>query len=122
MKKLLILTLLVAFAATLNAVPKSSKNDLLGKWKYEVSSAPYGYEKGTLVFNEKKGELAGEVQFNDGSKDELIKVTFEEGLLKCGVYVENNYIGIEAKIEDKKMVGTVASPDGKIDLKAEKTE
>ncbi|MCG6189271.1 hypothetical protein [Maribellus maritimus] len=122
MKKLLIFTLLVAFAATLNAATQTRKKDILGKWKYEVASAPYGYEKGTLVFSEKEGELAGEVQFIDGSKAQMTKISFEDETLKCGLYVEGGYIGIEAKIDGKNMAGSVDTPDGKIDLKAEKTE
>ncbi len=122
MKKLLILSLLLVFAATLQAAPNKKNKELLGKWKYEVASAPYGYEKGTLVFLEKEGELAGEVLFGDGSKTQMTKVTFVENIMKCGVYVEGSYVGIEAKVEGKNMTGSVDSPDGKIDLKAEKTE
>ena len=122
MKKLFVLTLLVAFAIILNAAPTTQKKDLLGKWKYEVASAPYGYEKGTIVFTEKDGELAGEVHFNDGSKASMSNVKLEEETLKCGLYVEGGYVGIEAKVDGRKMTGTVDTPDGKIDLKAEKTE
>ena len=122
MKKLFILALLVAFAATLHAGPKTTKKDLLGKWKYEVASAPYGYEKGTLAFSEKEGELAGEVHFLDGSKVSMTKVTLENDVLKCELYVEGGYVTVEAKVDGNKMSGAVNTPDGKIDLKAEKTE
>ena len=114
MKKLFILALLVAFAATLHAGPKTTKN--------EVASAPYGYEKGTLVFSEKEGELAGEVHFLDGSKVSMTKVTLENDVLKCELYVEGGYVTVEAKVDGNKMSGAVNTPDGKIDLKAEKTE
>lgn len=122
MKKLFVLTLLAAFAITLNAAPKTQKKDLLGKWKYESPAAPYGYEKGTLVFSEKEGELAGEIHFNDGSKASMSNVKLEEETLKCGLYVEGGYVVIEAKVDGKKMNGTVDTPDGKIDISAEKTE
>jgi hypothetical protein len=122
MKKLLIFTLLFGWVALQSVTAKTEKKDLLGKWKYEVASAPYGYETGTLVFTEKEGELAGEVQFNDGTKVQMSKLTFEDGVLKSGLYIEYDYIGIEAKVDGKKMTGTVDTPDGKIELKAEKTE
>lgn len=122
MKKLLIFTLLFGWVAIQSVTAKTEKKDLLGKWKYEVASAPYGYETGTLVFTEKEGELAGEVQFNDGTKVQMTKLTFEEGVLKSGLYIEYDYIGIEAKVDGKKMTGTVDTPDGKIELKAEKTK
>ncbi|MBN1985290.1 MAG: hypothetical protein JW761_03245 [Prolixibacteraceae bacterium] len=122
MKKLLIFTLLFGWVAIQSVTAKTEKKDLLGKWKYEVASAPYGYETGTLVFTEKEGELAGEVQFNDGTKVQMTKLTFEEGVLKSGLYIEYDYIGIEAKVDGTKMTGTVDTPDGKIELKAEKTK
>lgn len=121
MKKLLIFGLFVAFiAGTLNAAVKSDNKDIVGKWNYEAATAPYGYEKGQFIFDEKDGQLTGAVQFMDGTKVDLTKITFEESVLKCGLYLEGGYIGIDAKLEGKKMSGTVDTPDGKIDLKAEK--
>jgi hypothetical protein len=123
MKKLLTLGLFIAFiAGTLNAAVQNDKKSILGDWNYEAATAPYGYEKGKLIFAEKEGELTGVVQFADGTKVDLTKITYENGVLKCGLYLEYNYIGIETKVEGKKMAGSVDSPDGKIEIKAEKAE
>jgi hypothetical protein len=121
MKNLLILAFFMA-AAILNVKASGAANkDVVGSWKYEVAGAPYGYEKGTLVFAEKEGKLVGEVKFADGYKIEMKEVKVEEnGFVKCGLYVDYNYINVNLKIEGVKMTGSVNTPDGEMKLKAEK--
>lgn len=122
MKKLMILTFLFAVVlGSANAAVSKASNDLVGSWKYEVPSAPYGYEKGTLVFSEKDGKLVGEVKFADGYKIDMKDVKMEEGgVLKCGLYVDYEYVSVKAKIEGTKMTGTVNTPEGEMKLTAEK--
>jgi hypothetical protein len=104
-----------------NAVVSQASKDVVGNWKYEVPSAPYGYEKGTLVFSEKDGKLVGEVKFADGYKIDMKEVKMEEGgVLKCGLYVDYEYVSVKAKIEGTKMTGTVNTPEGEMKLTAEK--
>lgn len=121
MKKLFVLAfLLVAFSAAIAALAQKGNKDVIGEWKYEVPTAPTGYDKGSLIFSEKEGKLAGEVKFADGYKIELKNIIYEEGTLKCGLYVDYEYVSVQAKIEDKTMNGTVNSPEGEMKLKAEK--
>ena len=121
MKKFMILALFVAIVTGgLNAAVSQASKEVVGNWKYEVPSAPYGYEKGTLVFSEKEGKLVGEVKFADGYKIEMKNVTYEAGVLKCGLYVDYEYVSVNAKIEGEKMSGIVNTPDGDMKLTAEK--
>lgn len=121
MKKLMILTFLfVVVIGSANAVVSQASKDVVGNWKYEVPTAPYGYEKGTMVITEKEGKLAGEVKFADGYKIDLKDVTYEEGVLKCGLYVDYEYVSVKAKIEGTKMTGTVNTPEGDMKITAEK--
>ena len=122
MKKLMILTFLfVIVVGSVNVASAQGKKDLIGNWKYEVPSAPYGYEKGTLVFAEKEGKLVGEVKFADGYKIDMKDVAIEEGgVVKCGLYVDYEYVSVKAKIEGTKMTGMVNTPDGELKLTAEK--
>ena len=123
MKKLLIFAFLVAIVAgTVNAGVATSNKDVTGEWKYEVPSAPYGYEKGTLVINEKEGKLVGEVKFEDGYKIELKNLSFAEGVFKCGLYVDYEYVSIKAKISGKDMTGAVDTPEGEMKLTAKKVK
>ena len=123
MKKILVLAFLVAILiGQTNAAVSTADKAVLGEWKYEVPTAPYGYEKGTLLFSEKEGKLVGEVKFADGYKIELKNIECANGDLKCGLYIDYEYVGIKAKIEGKKMSGTVSSPEGEMKLTAEKVK
>ena len=120
MKKMMIFAFLFALLiGSANAAPAKANKEIVGEWKYEVPTAPYGYEKGTMTFTEKDGKLAGEVKFADGYKIELKNVTYEEGTLRCGLYVDYNYVSIKAKVEGEKMTGEVGSPEGEMKLSAE---
>jgi len=122
MKKFLILTLVAAMVAvTLSAMVSTGNKDVVGEWKYEVPTAPYGYEKGVLNFSEKENELAGEVKFNDGYKISLKDVSYKGDTVKFGLYIDYQYIGVTATVEEGKMTGFVDSPEGKMKLTAEKS-
>lgn len=84
---------------------------ILGEWLYEVSDAPYGYEKGSLIFSEKEGKTicvikleAGELAVND-LKIEKEKVSFS-------TTVDGNPINVELKLEKNKLSGKVDTPEG----------
>ena len=122
MKKVVILTLLVAmFAGVVNAtVSEKGNSAIVGEWKYEAPAAPYGYEKGSLNISEKEGKLVGQVKFEDGYKIELKNITFAEGVFKCGLYVDYEYVSIKAKVDGKKMKGAVDTPEGEMPITATK--
>lgn len=121
MKKLVIFSFLVAvFASNVSAVVGMANKDVTGEWKYEVPSAPYGYEKGTLILEEKEGKLVGQIKFEDGYNIELKNVTYADSTLKCGLYVDYEYVSIKAKIAGKKLMGTVDTPEGEMKITASK--
>lgn len=123
MKRLLFITLFfAAIAGSLQAAGSQGNKDVIGEWNYQVPTAPYGYEKGVLSIVEKEGQLAGEVKFADGYKIELKNLSYTENVFKCGLYVDYNYITVTANIKDKKMTGTVKTPDGEMKLTAEKAK
>ena len=123
MKKLLVFAFLVAIVAgTVNASVATGNKDVVGEWKYEVPTAPYGYEAGTLVINEKEGKLTGQVKFEDGYKIDLKNVTYADGTLKCGLYVDYEYVSIKAKVDGKKLTGAVDTPEGEMKMTASKVK
>lgn len=123
MKKLFILAFLFAIVASSTYATVAQNNkEVIGEWKYEVPTAPYGYEKGTLVINEKEGKLAGEVKFADGYKIELKNITYAEGTFKCGLYVDYEYVSIKAAVDGKEMKGAVDTPEGEMKITAEKVK
>jgi hypothetical protein len=121
MKKLFSLYLFLGIiAGTVNASSVLDKHDVIGEWKYEVASAPYGYQKGVISLTEKKNVLEGEVTFESGYKIQLKTVTIEGDTLRLGLNVDYEPITVTAKITEGKMEGTVDSSQGKMPLKAEK--
>ncbi|MCF6358490.1 MAG: hypothetical protein L3J54_11855 [Draconibacterium sp.] len=123
MKKVVILTLLVAmFAGVVNATVSQSNKEIVGEWKYEAPAAPYGYEKGSLIISEKEGKLVGEVKFEDGYKIELKNVTYADGVFKCGLYVDYEYVSVKAKVNGKEMKGAVNTPEGEMPITAKKAK
>lgn len=123
MKKVVILTLLVAmFAGVVNAAVSQSNKGIVGEWKYEAPAAPYGYEKGSLNISEKEGKLVGEVKFEDGYKIELKNITYADGVFKCGLYVDYEYVSIKTKVDGNKMKGAVDTPEGEMPITATKVE
>lgn len=121
MKKLLAFAFLFAVVlGAANASVSAGNDEVIGEWKYEVPTAPYGYEKGTLVIEEKEGKLAGHVKFEDGYKIELKNLAYAESTLKCGLYVDYEYVSIKAKVEGNKMTGAVDTPEGQMKLTAER--
>jgi len=114
MKKLtglvLFLTLIFLFSATQLRAEVKNKS-ILGEWYYEVSDAPMGYEKGSLIFSEKEGKTvcivrleAGELAVDD-LKIENNKITFT-------TVVEGSPVSVELTHEKGKLTGKVDSPEG----------
>lgn len=123
MKKLLVFIFMIALLPmTGNSAELTSEKQLVGEWSFNVPSAPYGYEKGTLTIAEKEKKLTGEVKFADGYKIQLKDVSFVEGVFKCGLYVDYEYVNLKAKIQDQKMTGTVMSSEGSMELSATKVK
>jgi hypothetical protein len=123
MKKFLVVAFLLAIVSgNVIASVTPANNDVVGEWKYEVPMAPYGYESGTIVLSEKEGKLVGEVKLNDGYKIDLKNVTYADGVLKCGLYVDYEYVSIKAKIEGKTLTGAVDTPEGEMKMTAKKTK
>ncbi|MGQ7870273.1 hypothetical protein [Sunxiuqinia sp. sy24] len=123
MKKLLVFIFMIAIIPMSGkSLGTTSAKEVIGEWAFQVPSAPYGYEKGTIIISEKEDKLAGEVKFADGYKIQLKDLTFTDGVFKCGLYVDYEYINLSVKVKDQKMTGTVKSSEGDMDLAATKVK
>jgi hypothetical protein len=94
---------------------------IIGEWIFEVSDAPYGYEKGSLIFSEKDDQTVCTIKLEAGElavsnlKIEKDKVTFT-------TYVDGNPINAELILENNKLTGKVDSPEGPKNMTATKKE
>jgi hypothetical protein len=108
-----------SFFAFQNLRAEVKNKQLLGEWLYQVSDAPYGYEKGSLIFSEKDGQTvcvvkleAGELAVND--------LKIEKGKITFTATVEGNPVKVELTRENNKLSGKVDSPEGPKTLTAVK--
>ncbi len=114
---LLFILIFMVFGVQLRAEVKNKS--VLGEWVYEVSDAPYGYEKGSLIFAEKDGKTtctvkleAGELAVSD-LKIEGTKISFSTA-------VDGNPINVVLIREKNKLTGKVDTPEGQKTLTATK--
>jgi hypothetical protein len=122
MKKTWIFACIAAFVAiSTNAGVDQDDKGLVGEWKFEVPSAPYGYEKGTLYFFEKDNKLEGEVEFGESYKTKLTNLRYVEDSIKCNLYVDNEHVDVKAKVEGEKIRGVANTSIGVMTFTAEKT-
>jgi len=114
MKKLtgffLLFSLILMVSSTQVRAEVKNKS-LLGEWVYEVSDAPYGYEKGSLIFAEKDGQMTCMIKLEAGElatselKIEADKISFVTS-------VDGNPINVALVKEKNKLTGLVDSPEG----------
>jgi len=123
MKKLIVFAFLLAMGIPgMYASVTPNNKEITGEWKYEVPTAPYGYQKGVLVITEKENNLAGEVKFEDGYKVELKNLKYAEGTFQCGLYIDYDYISVKVTVKGKNLSGIVNSPEGEMKITAEKVK
>lgn len=108
---LLVLLIVMSLLPVSNLQAEPKNKHLLGEWLYEVSDAPYGYEKGSLIFAEKDGNTtcvvkleAGELQVDD--------LKIDKNKISFSTVVEGNVVKVSLVHEKNKISGTVDSPEG----------
>ncbi|MBC8005517.1 MAG: hypothetical protein H7X84_08575 [Verrucomicrobia bacterium] len=106
---LLLCTLFVCSTFQLQA--ENKKKPILGEWVYEVSDAPYGYEKGSLIFSEKEGQTVCVIKLDAGEL-ETSNLKIDKEKITFTSYVEGNPVNVQLTHEKDKLTGTVDSPDG----------
>ena len=122
MKKVLgifiMFSMVLMFSATQVKAELKNKN-LLGEWVYEVSDAPYGYEKGSLIFAEKDGQTVLTIKLEGGEMPaDNLKIDGDK--ISFSAQVEGSTINIELTHEKDKLVGKADSPEGPKTITAKK--
>ena len=84
---------------------------LMGEWLYTVSDAPYGYEKGSLIFSEKGGKTVCVIKVQAGEL-EATNLKIIKKNITFTTQVEGNSINIELTRKKKMLTGNVQTPEG----------
>lgn len=122
MKKLCLVFFSVFALMLLNSlsVQAEDKNKkLIGEWIYQVTEAPYGYEKGSLIFSKKDGKTTGLVKLETGELP-LSELKIENDSIRFVAYIDGSPINVKLKLTENKLIGTVDSPEGPKVIVAEK--
>lgn len=120
MKKVFYAAIALFAITSVFGLSAQNKKAAVGKWKYEVAQAPYGYNKGILEIKEVKDKLTGEVNFISGEDLKLQKLTMRNDTIWASVYVDSENVKIVAKINKSKMKGSVQTSMGVMNLEADK--
>lgn len=120
MKKVLYAIVVLLTITSVFSLSAQNHKTAIGKWKYEVAQAPYGYNKGILEIKEVKDKLTGEVNFSSGQDMKLQKLTMRNDTIWANMYVDSENIEIVATINKSKMKGSVHTSMGVIGLEADK--
>lgn len=120
MKKwLFILVLISSFVTALSAQENIvKKNDPVGLWKFEASTAPSGYTSGTISvgFTDQKNTVSISFAGSD-YKIPGEKVTVADGNIIFTVYLEGENIKVSLKIENEtRMSGKAVYSAGEVPL------
>ena len=92
---------------------------ILGEWLYEVSEAPSGYEKGSLIFSEKDGQTICVIKLEAGELA-VSNLKIDKEKVCFTTTVDGNSLNVELKREDNKLIGKVDTPEGPKTLTAQK--
>lgn len=118
----LILTLFLG-VISINA-DEADKNNPVGKWKFSVVDAPYGYEKGEFEIAKVKREYTGTMMF-DGIEYlmELQSVDYDKEQLSFTLNVEGEDVLIVFKFSEKdKLAGKASYSMGELRMSAERVK
>ena len=123
MKKF-IYTIAILLTTSLFTLSAQNKKAVVGKWNYEASQAPYGYNKGVLdvklEVKEQEEALTAEVIFTSGQRSKFRNVTMSNDTVRGTAFVDGENIKLEAKVDKQTMTGTVDTSMGKMSVTADK--
>ena len=74
---ILVIVLFLIISEMVNGAMVQGNQNVVGEWKYEVPTAPYGYQKGVIILTADNSVLSGEVKFDTGYKIQFKNAIFE---------------------------------------------
>lgn len=107
MKKLFIIPIvLLMFSCTRNVQDEG----ILGTWIYTAEDAPFGFQKGKVVFYEENDSTKAKIKIY-GFSLPAKNLVVDENNVSFSVWVETEEVSIKLEIQDDKMVGQVKASD-----------
>ncbi|MFW5945232.1 MAG: hypothetical protein ACOCTU_08235 [Bacteroidota bacterium] len=121
MKKLnLLITALFFIIVSVSATASNPNKDLIGEWKFDVTQAPYEFQKGKLVIEQAEDQLEGKVVFERSQDVSIRGIEIEEEEITFTFYVQGEKVQVIGNIEENKFVGYAKTSQDKMNFLAEK--
>jgi len=112
-----LLFIIVAISATAS----NPQKELVGQWKFDVTQAPYEFQKGKMVIEQSDDQLEGKVIFDRAQDVSIRSIETGEEKITITLYIQGEKVEVIGNIEDNEFVGYVETySQDKIDFKAEK--
>lgn len=92
---------------------------LVGTWEYSVPEAPYQYQKGEIIFEEKEGVLTGYLLI-EGFKAQLRSLNSQKSKVSCEAYIQGMTVSFDLTFKKKSFLGTASYSEGILDISGHK--
>ncbi len=109
--KTFLLVLAISIFSFSQLQAKNKNKQILGEWTYQVTDAPYGYEKGSLIFSEVKGKTVCVIKLDAGEMT-VSDLKIVKNKLTFTTSVQGSTINIELLRDKNKMTGKADTPEG----------
>jgi len=113
---ILILFVSTSYTTTENVV--KTKN-IVGTWEYTVPDAPSHYQKGTIIFEDKEGELTGYFLI-DGFKAQLKNLKSLKRNVTFEAYIQGVTVSFDLTFKKKSFLGSATYSEGTLDISGHK--
>ncbi len=120
MRRVSTILLLICLSGAIHMTEAQHSKIKKSEWRYEVSRAPQGYEKGMIILTDDNAQLKGEVQLSSGYTVKMDNITLKKDTLKATVFVESEYVQLQLKMNEQTMRGTANTSMGFLEVKAER--
>lgn len=120
MKKLnLLITALLFILVSVSATASNPDKDLIGEWKFDVTQAPYEFQKGKMVIEQSEDQLKGKIIF-ERAQDVTISEIETGDKITITLYIQGERVQVVGNIEENKFVGYAETSTDKLDFSAER--
>ena len=120
MKKLnLLITALLFIVVSITATASNPDKDLIGEWKFDVTQAPYEFQKGKMVIEQSEDQLKGKIIF-ERAQDVTISKIETGDKITITLYIQGERVQVVGNIEENKFVGYAETSTDKLDFSAER--
>jgi hypothetical protein len=123
MKNLIFKTsaILLLFVLTSYSLPDDiiKTKKLIGTWEYSAPEAPYQYQKGEIIFEEKEGVLTGYFLI-EGFKAQLRNLNSQKSKVTCEAYIQGITVSFDLTFKKKSFLGTASYSEGTLDISGHK--